>query len=93
MLPAMQNVLLIKGFFTVFCGKWKQRAKFLSQLMSDFTSSKILIKTLASIQCLMPLGIKSGAREGQYCSPHFLDKFWPIPAVLVSGKTPGNGEM
>lgn len=40
----------------------------------------------------MPLGLKRDVKEGQYCSLHFLDKYWPIPAVRDSGKTPGNAK-
>lgn len=41
----------------------------------------------------MALGLKRDDSEGQYCFLHFLDKHWPIPAVLDSGKTPGSAKM
>lgn len=60
--------------------------------MSNCTGSKISIRTLTFMQCLKPSGLKRDAKE-EYLSLHFLDKLWPIPAVLVSGKTPGSTRM
>lgn len=40
----------------------------------------------------MSSGLKRDAKAEHLCL-HFLDKLWPIPAVLVSGKTPESTKM